>query len=337
MKITISHETSLYIDSFAQDFFLDDSLDSVMTLHSLDTTIGALLLGEEVISLSNIRIGSENRSLIEEHPEIPATVIPPKKLNKDIFKIQLEIAKELKNQAEFISFYKKLILEDDLLNDEYIDNTALIASGDMLRSIDQNAAFFANQIESPVCLLHQFRVENQLKTTPNFIKETLKRAWNENIRNVNQLSGTPYFTANIPFFLNTILRECKKPEDIWSVVMEYRNKSSVKRFREWLNDIDREDDFKYLLKELNNLNFITQDIFETKSSFDSFALGLPLSVGLPPISEIKGLIIKNKRHFRFYRRLLKDAVENAQFEKELKRVFKLKDKTSSKLISKISS
>ena len=346
MKISISHETSLYIDDFAKDYSINDSLhNNVLTLYSLDAFIGALLFGDEIIAFTNIRAGFEDKPLIENHPEIPVTVVYPSRCEDELYKVQLAIAEEIKKEPEFISFYKKIVQESNALfirdndpppyTDEYIDNTALITSGDIFRAINNNASFFANQIESPIVLIHQLQVERAFKNSPNFIRETIRKAWNENIHKATQVCAT-YFTANIPFFLNFILRECKTIEEIWKITMEYRNSNNVKKFRNWLNDMNKETDFKCVLKELNNIENITRDIFEEKNIFDSFALGFPPSISLPPITEIERVITGYKRHFRFYRRLLKDALKSARFENELQRVFNINKETSLNIVHKMS-
>lgn len=339
MKISISFETSKAMECFDANFALNDDLyGNVLTLYSLDAFIGALLLGDEVIAFTNV---GENEPFIINHPEIPVTVVFPKKCDDKLYQVQLAIAAELKKVPEFINFYenkcqedKEIILRHFENTDEYINTTALITSGDIFRAINNDASFFANQIESPIVLIHQFQVENTLNS-PNFVRETIRKAWTENIHKASQVCAT-YFTANIPFFLNFILRECKTIDEIWKITMEYRNSSNLKNFRNWLNDLNVETDLKSVLKELNNIENITKDIFKQKNIFESFALGFPPSISLPSIAEIEGVITGHKRHFRFYRRLLKDALKNAKFENELQRVFKIDKTTALNLVCKMS-
>jgi hypothetical protein len=335
MDITISFETSITINDFSlyNKFDENDLYENILTLYALDAFIGALLLGDKVIALTNI----EN-PLIYSHPELPISVLFPQRLDDEIYNIQLTVKDLLKNNYEFIDFYKNYTSTRKYTNTQsiqYIDNTALISTGDALRATHNKTSFFANQLESPICLLLQIYCDTKFSNSPNFIKECLTKAWNENIHIANQLTGITYFTANIPFFLNSILQECKAPEDIWKIALEFRDSKNIKSFRNWLNDLDGETNIKHLLKELNNLKSVTNDVFKENSFFDSFAFGVPLSISLPPITSFKELLIKNKPHFRFYRRLLRDAIKSASFEKEIQRVFKINKERSIEIIKKL--
>ena len=351
MKISISNTTSVQVYTFALNPLLNDSLhNNVLTLYSLDAFIGALLLGDEVLAITNVTGNIAGIPLIDNYPELPVRISYPEKCNDELYNKQLQIAEELKEKPEFINFYKEIVRESNkILDDEFIDNTALVTSGDIFRAINNDTSFFANQIESPICLINQVQIENKFQNAPNIpnIKEILRKAWNENIHELNQLKGIAYFTANILFFLNSILRECKTPDDIWKISLQYRNSNNnLKKFRNWLNDMSKETDIDYFRKELSKIQYITTDIFDLNnpqkhSIFDSLGIGYPPSVSMSvsmslPITAIKGAIIKNQRHFRFYRRLLKDGLKSAEFEKELQRVFNMDRKLSIEIVNKMS-
>lgn len=338
--VAISNMTAMNVDNL---FWEDEGVGELAQgLISLDVFLNAILLSEKVYAITNIRIGVEDAPLIRNHPNLPVEVIPPPVV-EDVSYPWEQITNVLLSDEGFKSIVTRSNQEriDNLKEfpayrsfnlDEEVKLDARIAAGDLWRSMQLGIPFFANQLEAPICIYDQLV---QLGKIPMFRRSTAQAAvkmveqvWHTRANEANKLKGFHFFTIRMPFFLLSILRECKNPEDIWTVAAQMREERAIKAFRAWAAQVDQDtniDRFSKEIVEIQDLAIqmkgaITKDISQT-----TIELGLSPTISLP-LSSIKTLwsgMWRSDRHLRFLKRLFRNAVEVGKLENELCRVFKL--------------
>ncbi len=197
------------------------------------------------------------------------------------------------------------------------------------RAMINGIPFFANQKESPHCFaaaLTQVLIPGDEDVPSRLSIEQLKKVWYQEADEINKEVERDLFTIEMPLFLMAVLRECKEPQDLWSVASQMRESRESRNFREWAVSLDNAPDGEAYLTAKNQATKVAADFRRVLGKgVEEAGIEVSISLAGPAISKLIRFLPRSpwwrNRHLRFMKRLFRSALKGRKLEAEVQRVF----------------
>ena len=319
-----------------------------LKLLCLDAFIHALLLSEKVYVITPYSMDV----FLNRHADLPIeTIFPgtfddPNFPRDELVGLLLSdsayssiVSKENQEALDFLKSVEQAIVPDSELSKlvrggdfvkKLVETNALITVGDLWRARKLGLPFFASQLETPICIYDQLALSHSSSGMVKSVSQTgvnlVKEIWYAKAYEANKLKGFGFFTLRMPLFLLTVLRECKFPEDIWTIASQMREVREVRALRDCFTDMDSETNLAKFIGRFSDMERLANDLVRIEKKQESqttIQLGIPPSVTLPVPSpgRLWDSVRRPGRQLRFLKRLFRNAIEVGRLEDELVRVF----------------